>query len=361
MTVTNQGKRSVLLVGTSTETKGGIGYVVADYLSSDLNHKYNLIHIVTHRDGSRSRKMLMFLSSLLQFTKYLLCHPHTIVHIHTSSGPSFLRKLVFIVLAKLFRSPTILHIHTGGLESYYLSGTGLLRSMICYAFRHVDLIIVLSPAWHDVVHRLCDGHAPIHICQNPVDTHKYRPGKLNRRSSIKNLVFLGSIIKEKGVYDLIHGIHGLLRLGISVSATIAGDREVEKARRLAKELQLNNHITFPGWICETRKIALLQNCDLFVLPSYREGMPRSLLEAMACGVPVVVSNVGGIPDVVEHGVNGLLFQPGDVMMLIRYMALLLSDDDLSDRMSGNNVEKIRAKYSLSSVMSELDSAYSRFL
>src|SRR5262249_44118029 len=99
-TVQKATQETVYLVGTSTTTRGGIGYVIGAYLSSELSSRFRLIHLVTHRDGSALLKAWTYAKALMRFVVLRLTCGSGLVHIHSSSGPSFLRKALFFLASK---------------------------------------------------------------------------------------------------------------------------------------------------------------------------------------------------------------------------------------------------------------------
>ena len=105
------------------------------------------------------------------------------------------------------------------------------------------------------------------------------------------------------------------------------------------ELDLGDAVTFLGWLPSGQVSEELANADAFVLPSYNEGLPMSLLEAMAAGLPVLSTPVGGIPEVVEHGVNGLIAEAGNIRSIADSMLALADDADRRTRL-GAAAEKL---------------------
>jgi len=109
---------------------------------------------------------------------------------------------------------------------------------------------------------------------------------------------------------------------------MAGDGELEEARNLVESLDVSDQITFPGWIDTEERDQLLDQGSVFVLPSYNEGLPLSMLEAMAWGLPVIVTPVGGISEIVHDGENGLVVEPSNIEQLSSAMKSLIVNDDL---------------------------------
>jgi glycosyltransferase involved in cell wall biosynthesis len=354
-------KETIVLIGTSTSTRGGIGYVIGDMLTSTLKDKYTLIHILTHQDGSKIFKLLFYIRSFLQFLFLAMFYKPSLVHIHSSAGPSFIRKSSFALLCKLFSMKYIFHIHSGGFLEYFQMSNLVIKNLMRWVLMHAAVVIVLTEHWKKEMLGLFPDLTAIEVLPNPVDTEKYRLTFARKNLSSGKILFLGAIIKEKGVYDLLRALKILQQEKHEVSAVIAGDREIEKARKMADDLGLGNKVHFPGWVNLQEKLKLLNDSDIFVLPSYREGLPLSILEAMACKLPVVTSRVGGIPDVVVHGENGFLIEPGDVDSLAHYIKMLLVDPILWEKISRNNTEKINIYYSIKIFSGALEKIYENII
>src|SRR5262249_26378170 len=135
------------------------------------------------------------------------------------------------------------------------------------------------------------------------------------------VAFVGKCDAGKGIFDLLDAI----ARNPAARLVCAGDGDLEGVRRRADELGLASRVKLTGWIGAGARADLLRTCSVFALPSHAEGVPMSLLEAMAAGCPAVASAVGGIPDVVRHGANGLLVTPGDPSSLAHALGRILGD------------------------------------
>ena len=142
-------------------------------------------------------------------------------------------------------------------------------------------------------------------------------------------LFLGRIGERKGAFDLIKAF-SLLPEGEKNNSELimAGDGDLEEARNLVDHLNVSDQITFPGWIDTEERDRLLDQGSVFVLPSYNEGLPLSMLEAMAWGLPVIVTPVGGISEIVHDGENGLVVEPSNIEQLSGAMESLIVNEDL---------------------------------
>ena len=126
------------------------------------------------------------------------------------------------------------------------------------------------------------------------------------------LLFLGLLGKNKGIYDLLECIrdHKVEFQG-KLKLYIGGNGEIEHVKQLIKEYGIADIVIFEGWVSGDKKIELLNKSDAYILPSYKEGLPISILEAMSYGMPIISTPVGGIPEIVSNGENGYLVEPGN--------------------------------------------------
>jgi glycosyltransferase involved in cell wall biosynthesis len=353
---------TVYLIGPSTETRGGIGYVISDYLKCSLNTEFSLFHIVTHRDGNKVTKLWTYVTALLRFTLVSVLQGRGIAHIHSSSGASFLRKCGIALISRCFRHRVIFHIHSGNFIDYYQTGGRCVRLLIRWVLKAADCVIVLTPFWKREIEALTSGCSRMIVISNGVDTRKYRPAEQNdRKRDGTNLLFLGALISAKGVYDLVKAAGELKRAGLLLHLTIAGDRELAKVRRCSQAEGVDDAMDLPGWVAEEKKLQLLRETDILVLPSYKEGLPLCVLEAMACGLPIICSNIGGLADLVKEGENGFLVEPGDVKRLSSCIRTLVRDQRLREEMGRRNRQKIVVGYGIDCVSAAVASLYREML
>lgn len=130
---------------------------------------------------------------------------------------------------------------------------------------------------------------------------------------------------------------------------LGGVGELEKLEKLVNM----NHFKFLGWIEGEEKKEWLERAKVFFLPSYSEAMPMSILEAMGYGLPVVASNVGGIPSIVRNNINGFTFIPGDVEGMAAAIIEILKNSKLANKLSENSAKIIAEEYSLKVILMQL--------
>ena len=159
------------------------------------------------------------------------------------------------------------------------------------------------------------------------------------------LLFLGDIGHRKGIYDLIRALPDNIEINSRGSACRWGRGDIDVVRRSAKELGIEKHVLLPGYVSGPEKFRLLAEAAIYVLPSYNEGVPISILEAMSVGLPIVTTPVGGIPDVIRDGEEGFLVSPGSIDQLARRIIELLGSEDLRKRMGENARRRLQTEYS----------------
>jgi glycosyltransferase involved in cell wall biosynthesis len=137
----------------------------------------------------------------------------------------------------------------------------------------------------------------------------------------------------------------------------AGEGDRGAVARYAERLGIADAVKFTGWVGPSGKRALLEAATVLALPSYEEALPMSVLEAMAAGLPVVVSPVGGMPEIVADGVAGLFAAPGDVTTLHRQLKKLLLDRSLAARMGAAARESVRLRCAPGRVLAALGGVY----
>jgi glycosyltransferase involved in cell wall biosynthesis len=349
--------RRIVMLGTAPQTRGGVSAVLAAYRAAGLFERWPIDYVATHCEGGAAAKLLAAARGLRRFLALLSAHRRVLVHVHCASRASFWRKAVFMAIAHAARCPVILHLHGGGFARFYEEECGPLgRWLVRRLLARAACVIALSERWRSWLARL--GATTNLVClPNPVEL----PSAVAPRGPRNVVLFLGRIEPAKGIHELLDAFAGL-RAGMPDALLVcAGEGDIEAAMRHAQRLGLADSVRFPGWIDGAEKRAWLARAALFVLPSHAEGLPMSLLEAMAAGLPVVASAVGGVPDVVHDGVNGFLVAPGDRVALLRALAKVLRDPQLGASLGAAGRAAVRARHAPGEVLAQLDRIYAGFV
>jgi glycosyltransferase involved in cell wall biosynthesis len=174
---------------------------------------------------------------------------------------------------------------------------------------------------------------------------------------MKTILFAGGLIPRKGYADLITAFHNLGDEATGWTLLLAGDGEMTKAANLARELGIADRVVLPGWVSGEDKEQLFASASVFCLPSYAEGFPMAILDAWSGSLPVIATPVGGIPDWIVDGENGLLFTPGDVFALTDCLRRLIREPELRNRLGDEGCRTAKTHFSLSSVTDSLAAIY----
>jgi glycosyltransferase involved in cell wall biosynthesis len=341
------------MLGTAFETRGGIAAVVDAYRAQGLFERWPIDYIPTHCDSGAVRKLLTAIKALLTLISLLAVHRRVVMHVHSASRASFWRKSVFMTIGMLAKCPVILHLHGGGFARFYEAECGAAgRRVIRFFLDRAACVIVVSDHWRTWATKITINQMV--ICIPNFVQAMAEPSASERRNVV---LFLGRLKSEKGIHELLDAI-ALLRAAIpDIRLVCAGDGDLESVARHAERLGVAHAVSLPGWIGPADKQSLMNRAAVFVLPSHAEGLPMSLLEAMAAGLPVVATAVGGIPDVVTDGVNGLLFTPGDTATLERLLRKLMHDPNLRGRLAAAAQETVRRRFTAGRVLERLDEIY----
>jgi len=345
----------VVMLGTDPGAAGGVAAVVAAYRRSALSRRWNLRYIATHRDGGALRKLLTLAKALLTFYGLLLRGRVGLLHAHTASRASFLRKCLFVLPAYLCRVPVALHVHGAEFDRFYTRELGpLRRRLVAAVLRRADRVIVLSEFWRRFFVTVVAPERLV-VLPNAVVLPELEPDRGGGAAKI--LLFLGRIGARKGFFELLDVLARLRARGMDVELWAGGDGELELARARARELGVEDRLRLLGWLTDEGKLTALRRAHVFCLPSQAEGLPMALLEAMAAGLPVVTSPVGGIPEAVTDGQEGFLVTPGAIDEIEQAVSRLLGDEALRRRMGAAARQRAAANYSLEAVVPALEAIY----
>lgn len=272
------------------------------------------------------------------------------------------------ILSKIKKIPTILTVHTfgdtpprphlGALMNFYIHTLGKMN------LKFADKIIVLVPDAVEYISQFGIAKDKIYIIPNGINYNRF----LNMPSSYefkkdykidgKMVLFVGGLSTRKGVQHLIRAMPKILRKQSDVTLVIVGVDYgfLSYLEELSHELGVDNKVLFTGPVTNERLLEAYSACDVFVLPSEREGLPTVILEAMASGKPVVATNVGGISLVVEDNVTGFLVNYRDTNKLAMTITTILKDESLAKRLGGNG-RKLASHYDWGVISKKVEDLY----
>ena len=342
----------ILMVGTALDGHGGVAAVLSVLRASGLFEREAVHYVSTHREGRPLAKLAHAGTGLCATVRACLRHRPAIVHAHASTGASFVRKSLVLAVARATGCKTIFHLHGGAFRQYALERSGaLMRRWIRHTLERSSLVIALSESWAAFLR----GYAPnarVAVVPNAVPLPALREGAVAGR-----VLFLGRIEAAKGSAELLEALAMLAPRFPQLRLVLGGSGDLDGFRRDAAARGLGERIELPGWLDAPARDAEITRAAIFCLPSHAEGLPMALLEAMAAGKAAVASAVGGIPELVCDGENGLLVPPRDAAALAAALARLLADEDLCRRLGARARMTVENHYSTQAVCGRLAAIY----
>ncbi|MCE5208173.1 MAG: glycosyltransferase family 4 protein [Chloroflexi bacterium] len=365
----------VLISGHLPPPMGGIAMFYQSLLTSSLSKKVDLYFVQTSSQkrtlANAGKASLSNLLSAVQdcarFLRAVIKHKPQITHIATAPGFSFLKHSVCVLIADLFGSRVLIHPHCS-LSALYSDRPGWWRWFVRQILRRTDGLIALSREWEQISD-IIPGH-PVFLLPNAIHQDDYLAiaKERSKRSDLPviiNILYLGYLGKAKGTYDLIESAKLILSNRKDIVFHLVGDELAigERAalqQRIAtagmdQNIRLHLPVDYPD------KLEYYRQADVFVYPSYYEGMPMAVIEAMASGLPVIATKVGGLPDLVMDYENGLLTAPGDPEALSRALIILIDNADMRRSMQVRSSQLAAEKYDIEKLVDELIRIYSEFL
>jgi len=217
-------------------------------------------------------------------------------------------------------------------------------------------VVAVSEAVKRYAESLGIDSAKVSVVPNTVDTEKFCPSRENKRDDLVRVGFMGRLISNKGAQYLIEAAPQILRKFSEVQFHIAGDGPMlRELTRRVNELGVDSAFRFLGVV--PSNVEFIQSCDILVRPSLTDGMPLTVLEAMACGLPNVATRVGGTPEILHDAETGYLVDPGSIPQLVSRISRLVADADLRIEMGRRAREFVENYYSWEHVGNRLSAIY----
>lgn len=369
--------KKVLLVGPLSET-GGVTKYVKDLMCSDLNYYKIIVFDTSHPiknkvSGNGVGYKAFFnaglvrsikggfisLINILKFPLALQQQKPSIVHICGVSFGPFWERALYIFFCKLFEKKIFLH-YLGAFDQFYEPSTKIEKMLIKATLRQVDKIAFLSQRVKNIAMEFIPNEK-LSVIPSSVKYGEFQKNVkmlFREQNEDINILFMGGADPlRKGILDVIKTIPIVTSENDNVRFLFTGGETVKIYLEKLLSTNMGKYVRFLGWIDERDKLALYKSADILVLPSYNEGLPYVIIEALAVGLPVIATNVGGIPEVIEEGVNGFLIQPGDFHALAKNIINLSNNEKLRKRISQENKEKAKSNYSLNTVLNQIKEIY----
>ena len=327
------------MLGPMPPPPGGIETFCADLMGSTIPFQFDVTFcqslMIRAHVGGKQRTLFWhvcrlantFVVGVVWFAMLLFKRPH-IAHFHACEGAAFYRFAAKALLARMFGAKTIFHVHAAEATWFTARSPKARGCVIRKLLNANNMVIALSEEWKEVLESIGVASGLIMVLPNCVPMPELPAGaEAGERVTV---LYLGRLEKRKGIHKLIEFIErDRDRLG-SCRFVLAGPRRQDWqaiADRVARS-GLDELVEMPGAVIDEAKDRAYRQADIYVLQSYAEGMPIGLLEAMSYGLACITAPVGGIPQIVADGENGLLIPPGDVDALAAAVHRLVNDPKL---------------------------------
>jgi glycosyltransferase involved in cell wall biosynthesis len=356
----------ILLLHPDFKDPGGVS---AYYKKLESRHTCSVDHYITGKRPGEKGDISKYFRLINDYGKYInkiRNNNYDIIHVNPSLDPrSFLRDGVFLRIAQMYKKKTVAFFH--GWDEMFekkISNTGIW--LFKYLYGNVDTFIVLAESYKKKLESW-GCRQPIHrevivmdddILQG-LDIHQAIERRM--KSEKWRILFLSRILKEKGIYETIDAVSILVGKYPQIELIVAGDgKELENAKSYVRNHSIPN-VIFMGYVVGQEKYRLLESSHILCFPTYSEGFPNTIVEAMAFGIPVVTRPVGGIADFFKNGENGFATDSKDPIVFVNLMEKLLVDEDLYRKISLYNYQYAEENLVASQAASRLEKIYKSIL
>ena len=359
--------RRVLLVSPYSEKLvGGIinwtRYIVGYYHECGGDFELQLLNNenavqVTEATGT-IRRLINGISNYIpvcrKYVKSIKDTKYDIVHICTSASIGLIRDLYLVNAAKRRGVKTAVHMHFGRIPKI-IDSRGWEYYLLMRLVKKTDRVVVMDNASLVALNAL--GLRNVSFLPNPLsaDVESIIEQQRGLKRESRKIVFAGHVLETKGVFELVNACRGIKNIKLEILGKIPND-SIRKQLMIEAGEDSEQWLSIPGNMPFEDVIKEMLTCSVFVLPSYSEGFPNVILESMACGCPIVATNVGAIPEMLEIdsiSACGLCVPPKDPNEL-RIAILRMLDDQLLASQCGENAKKrVTQSYSMYKVWNEL--------
>ncbi len=344
--------------GAGKNSSGGIVAVINNIMQH-LDRSLTVRHIVTMRPSSVFMHICTYLRSLLSLSINLLNRDAKIAHVHMSYRTSFYRKSSIILLLKLFRIPIIIHLHSGEFDTFFKELSSIMQRYVKWIYSLADKTILLTNGWHTWYKNEINVNESLVIYNGVEDYCDKNSLPLRERENI--ILYLGRLEEKKGIYDLLYAFEKVVQAIPDARLKICGDGEMAKCKKLAKDLHLDIYIDFLGWVDENEKYRLLNKSKIYILPSYFEGLPMGVLEAMSAGIAVIATDVGGTSEAIKNRENGMLIHAGSCKQIHENTVFLLQNPDIAEQLSKEARKYFLKNFDITKVSKKIAEVYYEIL
>lgn len=310
-------------------------------------------------------KMIILFYFRLTFKSRIDKYKPDIIHLNPSlKWFAILRDFSFLKMSKRKGIPTLFFIHGWSKSLFKLfKKYKILTNWFVKNLNKADAIVVLASEFKQDLVDMGLDEKKIFVLTTMVKTADFIPFKKNFNPPYR-VLFCSNMIKEKGPYELLEAAKSIIKKYPSTRFIFMGKgKELENLKEHSRKFDIENNVKFKGFLTGNKKIEVYKKSHLFVFPSYREGFPTVVLEAMAAGLPVITTPVGGLKDEIKDGKNGFFIEsmPPKPKDISEKIIMLIENPKLMKMMSKNNLKEARDKYDVKVVCNNIREIYEEII
>jgi glycosyltransferase involved in cell wall biosynthesis len=331
-------------------SKGGMTAITKMFYEVNYFNDIDTFHFNTSFKAiSKSGRFIEFFSKQFAFIIHLIKVKPDVVFVMSSSYFGFYDKCIYCIVARLFGVKSMLN-HVGGEFDKFYNSSLLNKTFINISIRFPHVLLIGSSFWCDYFTKLFPNKK-IFNSPNPIIVEQYSHTPMPMVNHKFKIASLFRIIKEKGVYELVEVIQRISKLNLNIEFVIMGGGPMlDFLKEQLLENINNKEVRVLGFVDDDIKIQEICSSDLYVMLTHFDLMPISIMEAMAAGKPVLSTKVGGIPDLVQDGVNGFLFEVGEVDQVVDKILDLAKQNSNAQKLGQNGLEIVLANFEIKSVI-----------
>lgn len=358
----NSNKNKILLIGPLPPPYGGVATNFKELLRL-INNLPDIQFMVLNTSNREERELVntitsqdIFLSikNFINFLILLVRNPIDIVHIQSTSDKGFFRDIWFVTLGKIFRKKIVFHFHAAN-KGIFNTETTSGRIIYTCLNKLINHLVLLSPNQKKGLEKFINRDKMM-VIPNITIVNKKSETKINDF----RLLFLGRLSQQKGFFDLLHAISLLKNKNVPLFLSAGGlpptKEDEETIKKVVESLKLNDYIKFHGILSGENKDAVFSTADIFVLPSYTEILPVSILEALGYGLGIITTRVGCLEEYIKQGQN-CIFVNNQAEDIANAIMKLHFDREFLERMKQNNLDLYRKELDPGIIKDKLNEVY----
>jgi glycosyltransferase involved in cell wall biosynthesis len=363
------------MVGPVPPPFGGIASIIDDLVHSSLRDDYD-IEVFERIPGEkfppqasgRIGANLFRIKRFRSFFKQLHSGKHSLVHIHSSDTAEFLGTTIFMILARVAGAKVLLHIQGGDWKEFYTYNSLFRRLYTRLGLYIPDSIVVVHAEWIDRTKEMYPN-ANVRVIRNllhdqeppdPAEVDRLR-AKLGLSKDKFVVVSVGAVGWRKGTFEILKAVPRIVSEEDCIRFVLVGGEskpgDMAQLQQIIESEKLEKWVQLIGEVDRNSILPYLALGDVFLLPSFIEGMPVSIIEAMRSGLPVISTRVQGIPDVVKDGLTGLLIDPGNPGQIAGSVLRLKREEQLRRQMAEAARKIFQERFEFSKGIEEFRNLY----